>query len=187
MDGELVKKCIAGNASSYKTLYERYASKMLGVCLRYAGNREEAEDLLHDSFIKIFHHLHQYNTSGPLDAWMRRIVVNTAIDGIRRKKLEYSPVEVETLDNQLESDQDVAGTLGFKELVALIQELSPGYRLVFNLYVVEGYQHSEIANLLQISEGTSKSQLARARQILRTKITSQNDLTQSLAVNSMHA
>lgn len=147
-------------------LYQRFAPKMFGVCLRYAGNSEEAEDILQEGFIKVFNKIGSFRGEGSFEGWIRRIFVNTAIEQYR-KKIYLQPitdVEENTIEGKYVS---VLDELAEKDIVQLVQQLSPGYRTVFNMYVVEGYTHRQIAENLGISEGTSKSQLSRARLILQ--------------------
>ncbi|MGZ3924106.1 MAG: RNA polymerase sigma factor, partial [Flavisolibacter sp.] len=147
-------------------LYDRFSPKMYGVCLRYAGNTEEAEDILQEGFIKIFNKINSYRGDGSFEGWIRRIFVNTAIEHFR-KKTYLQPI-TETEENTVEGKYlSVLDSLAEKDIVRLIQQLSPGYRTVFNMYVVEGYTHKQIADMLGISEGTSKSQLSRAKLILQ--------------------
>jgi RNA polymerase sigma factor (sigma-70 family) len=147
-------------------LYRRFAPKMFGVCLRYAGNTEEAEDILQEGFIKIFNKIGSYRGDGSFEGWIRRIFVNTAIEQFR-KKTYLQPI-TETEENTMEGKYlSVLDDLAEKDIIQLVQKLSPGYRTVFNMYVVEGYTHKQIAESLGISEGTSKSQLSRAKLILQ--------------------
>jgi len=147
-------------------LYERYASRMYGVCLRYTSDPEEAQDILQEGFIKVFRHLEKFRQEGSFEGWIRRIMINTAIEYFRKKKY-LNPV-TEKEEASLEStDETALDRLAEKDIIGLIQQLSPGYRTVFNLYVIEGYGHKEIAEMLGISEGTSKSQLARAKSVLQ--------------------
>lgn len=152
-------------------MYKRLSPKMYAVCLRYAGNNDDAQDILQDGFVKVFRNLAMYRGDGSFEGWIRRIFVNTAIEHYRRKANVY-PV-TETHENNLEAKEVSAlDNLSIKDLQAIIQQLSPGYKTIFNLYVVEGYTHKEIAEMLGISEGTSKSQLARAKTILQNIIKS---------------
>jgi RNA polymerase sigma factor (sigma-70 family) len=149
-----------------RVLYQRFAPKMYGVCLRYAGNAEEAEDILQEGFIKVFNKMGSFRKEGSFEGWVRRIFVNTAIEHFR-KKVRLQPItdyEEETIEGKYLS---VLDNLAEKDIIQLVQQLSPGYRTVFNMYVVEGYTHRQIAEELGISEGTSKSQLSRAKQILQ--------------------
>lgn len=149
-----------------RELYERYSAKMFGVCLRYAGSTEEAEDILQEGFIKVFRKIGSYRGEGSFEGWIRRIFVNTAIEQFRRKT--YMQPITEREENSVEATYlSVLDNLAEKDIVKLVQQLSPGYRTVFNMYVVEGYTHRQIAESLGISEGTSKSQLSRAKIILQ--------------------
>lgn len=150
-------------------LYSRFSPRMFAVCLRYAGNTEEAEDILQEGFIKIFKKLNTFRSEGSFEGWIRRIFVNTAIEHFRRKRYLMPVTEKE--ENTIEGKYlSVLDDLAARDIMALVQELSPGYRTVFNLYVVEGYTHKEIADMMGISEGTSKSQLSRAKVILQDKV-----------------
>jgi RNA polymerase sigma factor (sigma-70 family) len=173
-DEELIAGCKDGKRELQKALYKRFSAKMLGVCLRYTKNREEAEDILQEGFIKVFKNLSQYQGAGSFEGWIRKIMVNTALESIRRTKLTFSVTEIQDLEDDFKADDDVMNKIGVKDLLAMIQDLSKGYQVVFNLYAIEGYQHNEIASMLGISEGTSKSQLARARMILQKKIRESN-------------
>lgn len=149
-----------------RELYDRYAAKMYGVCLRYAANAEEAEDVLQEGFIKVFRKMATFRGEGSFEGWIRRIFVNTAIEHYR-KKTYLQPI-TEQEENTVEGKYiSVLDKLAEKDIINLVQQLSPGYRTVFNMYVVEGYTHKQIAEQLGISEGTSKSQLSRAKQILQ--------------------
>jgi RNA polymerase sigma factor (sigma-70 family) len=168
-ESDLIKGCIDGDRRMQELLYQHFSPKMYAVCLRYAGNADDAQDILQDGFVKVFRNLERFRGEGSFEGWVRRIFVNTAIEHYR-KQMNLYPVP-ENLENSSE-DKDISALdrLDLKDLVKLIQELSPGYRTVFNLYAVEGYTHKEIGELLGISEGTSKSQLARARGILKNMI-----------------
>jgi RNA polymerase sigma factor (sigma-70 family) len=150
-------------------LYKRFAPKMYAVCMRYANNTDDAQDLLQEGFIKVYRNLEKFRAEGSFEGWVRRVFVNTSIEHFRRKNNLYSITEKE--ENIIE-DADITAldNLAEKDIINLVQELSPGYRTVFNMYVVEGYSHKEIGNILGISEGTSKSQLARAKAILQKKV-----------------
>jgi len=166
---DLISGCIEGNRRMQEELYRRFSPRMYAVCLRYAGNAEEAEDILQEGFIKIFKKLDSFRSEGSFEGWVRRIFVNTAIEHFRRKRY-LSPV-TEKEENTIEAKfTSVLDELAEKDILALVQELSPGYRTVFNMYVVEGYTHKEIADMLGISEGTSKSQLSRAKVILQEMV-----------------
>ena len=173
-DADLIKGCINNDRRMQEELYTRFAPKMYAVCLRYAGNAEEAEDILQEGFIKIFKKLGSFRSEGSFEGWIRRIFVNTSIEHFRRKT--YMQPISEQEENTMEGKSlSVLDSLAEKDLIHLIQELSPGYRTVFNMYVVEGYTHREIGELLGISEGTSKSQLSRAKVILQEMVKKFND------------
>ncbi|HZH64937.1 MAG TPA: RNA polymerase sigma factor [Flavisolibacter sp.] len=165
-DSDLIAGCMSGDRIIQRELYNRFASKMYGVCLRYAANAEEAEDILQEGFIKVFKKIASFRGEGSFEGWIRRIFVNTAIEHYR-KKIYLQPItenEESTLEGKYLS---VLDSLAEKDIINLVQQLSPGYRTVFNMYVVEGYTHKQIGEQLGISEGTSKSQLSRAKQILQ--------------------
>ncbi len=165
-ESDLIKGCILGERRMQEELYLRFSSRMYAVCLRYAANTEEAEDILQEGFIKVFSKLTSFRNDGSFEGWIRRIFVNTAIEHFRRKRYMQPVTENEEKNiegNYLSALDDMAE----KDILALIRQLSPGYKTVFNMYVIEGYTHKEIADMLGISEGTSKSQLSRAKIILQ--------------------
>jgi RNA polymerase sigma factor (sigma-70 family) len=169
-ESDLIRGSINGDRRMQELLYNTYSPKMYGVCLRYAGNAEDAQDILQEGFIKVFRNLDRFRAEGSFEGWIRRIFVNTAIEHYRRTVNMYQVSE--TQENNVEDkDWSAFDKLAVKDLMKIIQELSPGYRAVFNLYVVEGYTHKDIAAMMGISEGTSKSQLARAKAILKNIIT----------------
>jgi RNA polymerase sigma-70 factor (ECF subfamily) len=168
-ESDLIVGCLAGNRRMQEELYSRFSPRMYAVCLRYAGNAEEAEDILQEGFIKVFKKLDSFRSEGSFEGWVRRIFVNTAIEHFRRKRYLMPVTEKE--ENTIEGKYlSVLDNLAARDIMALVQELSPGYRTVFNMYVVEGYTHKEIAGMLGISEGTSKSQLSRAKVILQDMV-----------------
>lgn len=165
-ESDLISGCIEGNRRMQEELYRRFSPRMYAVCLRYAGNAEEAEDILQEGFIKIFKKLDSFRREGSFEGWVRRIFVNTAIEHFRRKR--YLQPVTEKEESTLEGNYlSVLDNLAERDIMELVQQLSPGYRTVFNMYVVEGYTHKEIGDILGISEGTSKSQLSRAKMILQ--------------------
>ncbi len=168
-ESDLIVGCLEGSRRMQEELYRRFSPRMYAVCLRYAGNTEEAEDILQEGFIKVFKKIGSYRGEGSFEGWMRRIFVNTAIEHFRRKRylMPVTEKEENTIEGKYASALD---ELGAKDIMLLVQELSPGYRTVFNMYVVEGYTHKEIADMLGISEGTSKSQLSRAKVILQDMV-----------------
>ena len=168
-ESDLIRGCLEGDRRMQQELYNRFSPRMYAVCLRYAGNAEEAEDILQEGFIKIYKKLGSYRGEGSFEGWIRRIFVNTAIEHFRRKT--YQQPITEQHENSVEGKYlSVLDNLAVKDVMKLIQDLSPGYRTVFNLYVVEGYTHKEIGDMLGISEGTSKSQLSRAKVILQDMV-----------------
>lgn len=170
-ESDLIKGSIAGDRRMQEELYRRFAPKMYAVCLRYANNANDAQDLLQEGFIKVYKNLHRFRAEGSFEGWVRRVFVNTSIEHFRKKSAQLSSVSEKEENTIEDSDITALDSLAEKDIINLVQELSPGYRTVFNLYVVEGYSHKEIGDMLGISEGTSKSQLARAKSILQKKIT----------------
>ena len=170
---ELIRACIKGKRDAQYELYNLHKDKMLGICLRYTSNRAEAQDVLQDGFVKVFRDLYQYKPVSPLGAWMRRVMINTALENIRRKKKNlFSTVDIQDIADLHESDEDIYAQFGVKALLKMVQRLPEGYRLVFNMYAIEGYTHKEIAEELGISHHTSKSQLFKARKFLRKMLES---------------
>src|SRR5688572_22701817 len=165
----LIERCKAGDSRYREVLYKKYCRKLMGICFRYSKNREEAEDYLQEGFYKIFKSLEGYKSEGSFEGWMRKILVNTILESIRRKQILFTETD---LSNLLEepSHEDGWNIYNAKELVNLINQLPDGYRVVFNLYAVEGYSHREIGEKLGINEGTSRSQYAKARKQLRLMI-----------------
>jgi RNA polymerase sigma-70 factor (ECF subfamily) len=165
-ESDLIKGCIDGDRQMQQHLYNRFASKMYGVCLRYAGNVEDANDILQEGFIKVFKNLGKFRSEGSFEGWVRRIFINSAIEQYRKKVKLYNVSEVyeNTVEDKSLNALDILAT---KDVMSVVNELSPGYKAVFNLHVVEGYSHNEIAQMLGINEGTSKSQLARAKGVLK--------------------
>jgi RNA polymerase sigma factor (sigma-70 family) len=166
---ELMEGCKAGKRKMQEALYQQTASKMLAVCMRYAKDRMEAEDVLQMGYIKIFQKVAEYRGDGSFEGWMRRIMVNTAIESYRKNLRTLNVVPIEDAYEQPSTGFDFS-RLGMQDLLKVIQKLSDGYRMVFNMYAIEGYSHKEIAATLGISEGASKSQLSRARAILKEEI-----------------
>ena len=168
-ESDLISGCIEGNRRMQEELYRRFSPRMYAVCLRYASNAEEAEDILQEGFIKIFKKLGSYRGDGSFEGWIRRIFVNTAIEHFRRRR--YLQPVTEKEENTVEGKYlSILDDLAEKDILELVRQLSPGYRTVFNMYVVEGYTHKEIGDMLGISEGTSKSQLSRAKVILQDMV-----------------
>lgn len=158
----LIEACIRRERWAQKVLYETYYSQMMGVCLRYANDDEEALDILHEGFIKVFRHIKKYQPGTSLTAWVRRIMVNTAID-YYRKNMRRRTEDIEQAYDLSSTDADAVSQCSEQEILAAIQELTPAYRAVFNLYIIEGYSHREIADMLDVTESTSRSNLVKAR------------------------
>jgi RNA polymerase sigma factor (sigma-70 family) len=167
---DLIKCCKAGERKAQELLYKQFASKMLGVCLRYATDRMEAEDMLQNGFIRVFNKMNDFRGEGSFEGWIRRIMVHSSIEYYRKHHKMLQTVDMEDAGNEPSVNPAALSNLEAKDLVTLIQKLSPGYRMVFNLYAIEGYSHREIGEIMGISEGASKSQLSRARTILKGQI-----------------
>lgn len=163
---KLVKDCLRHHAAAQKQLYDLFAASMLGVCYRYTKSMHDAEEVLQQGFIKVFGHLHQYKAEGELGAWIRRIMVNTAINYLKRKPQYQLDLSFEDSHLHPVTQAEPEWKLDMKDLLALVRQLPPGYQAIFNLHAVEGYTHVEIGKILGISEGTSRSQYSRARALL---------------------
>lgn len=164
---ELIKGCIKQNPLCQRMLFDQYAGKFMTVCLRYANDAMEAEDMLQDGFVRIFNNIHQFKFEGSFEGWMRRIVVNVCLKQLQKKKLYFSEIK-EYSGPALEASAYTS--LGEEDLMKLISNLPDGYRIVFNMNVIEGYSHEEIANMLSIQPSTSRSQLVKARKMLQQQI-----------------
>lgn len=169
-DSTLVKKCLDGDSRAQRMLFEKFAPKMLGVCLRYAKNSEQAEDILQDGFVKVFTKLSKYSGEGSLEGWIRRIIVNTALDDIRKNVKFQNSVSVDDVDYKLDVDSHILEGLMAEDLMLIINDMPAGYKVVFNMFAIEGFSHKEIAVQLNVSENTSKSQYSRARAYLKVKL-----------------
>ena len=168
---DLIAGCKCKDAWARKKLYERYAPAMLGVCVRYVAEKETARDILHEGFIKIFTKIESYSGAGSFEGWMRKIFVTCALEYLRTSKALGGIISLDYCDEAADNDQtDIVQQLSAEEIIRSINELPSGFRTVFNLYAVEGYSHAEIAQILNIQEASSRSQFARARQMLQTKI-----------------
>lgn len=163
---ELINSCLKGDRKAHKKLYDHYAKMMFGICLRYSNGYEEAKDILQEGFIKVFTKMNQYRFSGSFEGWMKRIFVNTALEYYRLNKHYLNESDVESAAHKPHHDFTLE-RISQKEILAALNKLAPGYRTVFNMYAIEGYTHAEIGEMLGISEGTSKSQLSRARMLLQ--------------------
>jgi len=165
---DILQACKKGGRSAQKQFYEHFKDKMFVLCLRYAGSREDAEDVLQEAFVKVFRDLHQYKGLGSLEGWVRKVVLHVALHALRCKMDAPGTVELEKVAWKME-DEPPAFEEGppAKSLIKLMQQMPPGFRTVLNLYVLEGYTHPQIAEALGISEGTSKSQLNRAKAFMK--------------------
>ena len=170
----IINGCLAGNRSSQEKLFNRYSPKMLAICLRYAKNRDEANEILLDGFFRVFKNLQQFNHSGSFEGWIRKIIVNAAIQRYKSRSNLHLVIPIDLVENEIPDEMNIYSTITTKEMIQLIQKLPTSYRMVFNLYVFDGYKHKEIAALLEIAEGTSKSNLFDARAILRKAILENN-------------
>jgi RNA polymerase sigma factor (sigma-70 family) len=179
---KIINGCLAGNRRDQELLYRRYAAKLYAVCLQYSGNNEEARDILQDGFIKIFENLVHYKHEGSFEGWMRRITVNTALEKFRSRHNLYRVDDIDLIQEpDAEPDNEDYAGLEAADLLEMIRELTPKYRMVFNLYAIEGYSHKEISKMVNISEGTSKSNLSRARVILQRRVESLTGITKRVA------
>lgn len=167
---ELLEACKRGDRTAQKKLYDSLAAKMFAICLRYMGQRDAAEDVLQEGFITLFSRLDCYSGEGSFEGWARKIFVNTALMELRKKDALKMSEDLETAWNVSSDGVSQVQSVGYRELLKLIASLPPGYRTVFNLSVIEGYSHKEIAQTLGITEATSRSQLQRARVMLQEKI-----------------
>ncbi|AYN66136.1 sigma-70 family RNA polymerase sigma factor [Euzebyella marina] len=169
---ELIKNCKKGNRQAQEQLYKTYSKTLFGICLKYSRNKSEAEDNLHDSFMVIYDKIGQFKSKGSFEGWLKRVTINTVLQKYRKE--EYMTVVSENTEEETEVDSGYAD-IGLSTLLSYIQDLPNKYRMTFNLYVLDGHTHKEIGELLGTSPGTSKSNLARARQILKERIeTTQN-------------
>ncbi len=166
---ELIKGCIEQNPHTQRMLFEQYAGKFMSVCLRYSIDSMEAEDMLQEGFVRIFSNLHQFKFEGSFEGWMRRIVVNVCLKYIQKRKLPFKDIDGESA-SELHIQPYIYGNLSEDDLLKLISNLPDGYRIVFNLNVIEGYSHEEIAVMLGIEASTSRSQLVKARRMLQNQI-----------------
>ncbi len=171
---DLVAACVRQESWAQRQIYETYYSTMLGVCMRYSNGGSDAQDILQEGFIKVFRYMRKYKPGTSLNAWIRRIMVNTSID-FYRKSVRRRTEDIEQVFDIKSSTVDAVSQCGEQEILALIQKLTPSYRAVFNLYVIEGYSHKEIGDMLSITESTSRSNLVKARTKLQDMITSRQN------------
>ena len=170
LDFQLIDSCIKGDRAAQKVLYDRLAPRMFPVCIRYVGDREQAEDILQEGFITLFTRLDTYKGDGSFEGWARKIFVTTALMELRRKDALKMSDDLETVRGMKTETVTQLQSIGYKDLMKLITQLPPGFRTVFNMYAIEGYSHKEIGEILGISETTSRTQLRRARLWLQNRI-----------------
>jgi RNA polymerase sigma factor (sigma-70 family) len=167
---QLIEGCRKGDRLAQKELYEKYSRRMMGVCLRYVGDREMARDLLQDGFVKVFLSIDSYSGLGSFEGWMRKIFVNCALEHLRKADVLRDASDLDYSSEQIQSDDSILSDISAGELLEMVQKLPEGFRFVFNMFVIEGYSHKEIGEMLHITESSSRSQLTRARQMLRKMI-----------------
>jgi RNA polymerase sigma factor (sigma-70 family) len=167
---EILTGCRKLRRESQKLLYEEFYGYGMSICLRYADNREEASEILNDGFMKIFKNIKQFDLTRPFKPWLRKIMVNTAINLYRQKQRNIQSEEIEKAHRQSETESIISG-ISYQEIIGILRKLPPSYRTVFNLYAIEGYKHEEIAKMLGISVGTSKSNLFKAKEALKKILT----------------
>lgn len=167
-DDELLMGCLRKERKSQELLYRKYAKKMYAICQGYVRDKSAAKDILQDGFVKVFMKIQTFNPNNSLEGWIRRVITNTAIDYFRQNRKLDSFIELEEQHNEEASDDAVNKLIDVEEILYYLDKLPEGARVIFNLYAIEGYTHKEIADRLQISEGTSKSQFSRARSLLKS-------------------
>lgn len=173
-DTTLILECVKGNPRAHKMLFDKFSSKMLGVCMRYAKSTDQAEDILQDGFVKVFTKLKDFKNEGSLEGWIRRVMVNTALDQIRKNGKILGDTNIDDVGYKIENNAFVFESLVAEDLMKMIQAMPEGYKAVFNMFAIEGYSHGEIAKKLGISENTSKSQYSRARFYLKERLEKTN-------------
>jgi RNA polymerase sigma-70 factor (ECF subfamily) len=175
MDDEtLVHNCVSGNAEAQRELFKRFSPLMLGVAMRYIKDKEHAEDVVQDGFIKVYKNIYRFEHKGSLEGWIRRIIVNTALDQLRKNKKNLNDLHLDDSNFEIVQKSVAIGKLDAEVLMEIIQQLPHGYRVVFNMFAIEGYSHKEIAKELKVSESTSKSQYSRAKSLLRKTLKKYN-------------
>ncbi|RLD43472.1 MAG: hypothetical protein DRI86_09950 [Bacteroidetes bacterium] len=184
---ELLSNCLQNDRNSQYKLYEKYSRKIFGVCMRYAKNHTDAEDILQEGFIKVFKYLKDYSGRGSFEGWLRRIMVTTALNYYKKKNLFNKDIDPECSYITLPASNEALSTMTHNELLVMIRELPIGYQTVFNLNTIEGYSHKEIGKIMNISVNTSKSQLSRAKNSLRKQIESLFQLEEHMISNAAMA
>jgi RNA polymerase sigma-70 factor (ECF subfamily) len=187
IDDSIIEGCIAGKRSAQSALYRKYSGVMLAICMRYARDRDEAEDILQEAFLKIFHHIGTYRKEGSFEGWMKRIFINHALNYYRKNRKMPFVEDIESInETDIVENEDTFALhipVSAETLISLIHHLPPGYRMVFNMFVFEEYSHKEISEALSISESTSKTQLLKARKMLRKKLIELNLVKNNDQVN----
>ncbi|MCW9714198.1 RNA polymerase sigma factor [Aliifodinibius salicampi] len=173
---KIIKGCRKRQRDSQKELYKMFYAYGMSITLRYADSREEAVTILNDAFMKLFSNIAQYDPERPFKPWLRRIIINTAINYFHKHKSSLKREQLENVESEIAHDETIISKISYQEIIDLIQQLSPAYRTVFNLHVIEGFQHKEIAEMLGIAEGTSKSNLSKAKKNLQAIL--EKNLTQ---------
>ena len=165
-----IEGCRKGDRRAQKELYDAFARKMMGVCLRYVNDRETARDLLQDGFVKVFTNIETYSGTGSFEGWMRKIFVNCALEYLRKSDVLREATDLDNTAELIQPNSSAISDISAAELMGLVHELPVGFRTVFNMFAIEGYSHREIAEMLDITESTSRSQYSRAKQLLQRKI-----------------
>ena len=166
----MIEGCISGNPRAQKQLYDKFSGKMMGVCLRYCSNTDEAEDALQEGFVKVFTKISEFKRDGSFEGWIRRIMVNTALDLLRKNKKHTFNASIDDVNVHLSDGETALNQLAAEDLLMLLSKLPTGYRVVFNMFAIEGFSHKEIAEHLGVTESTSKSQYSRARAFLKESL-----------------
>jgi RNA polymerase sigma-70 factor (ECF subfamily) len=165
---EIIKGCRKRRRESQKKLYKTFYAYGMSITLRYADSREQAAEILNDAFMKVFTNIEKYDLTRPFKPWLRKIIVNTAINHYHKHQKDRQLVDMELVENEVSTEEDVLSGISYDEIIEMVQQLSPAYRTVFNLYVIEGFKHKEIADMLNIAVGTSKSNLSKAKKNLQS-------------------
>jgi RNA polymerase sigma factor (sigma-70 family) len=169
-EATMIEGCISGNPRAQKQLYDKFSGKMMGVCLRYCSNTDEAEDALQEGFVKVFTKISEFKRDGSFEGWIRRIMVNTALDLLRKNKKHAFNASIDDVNVHLTDGETALNQLAAEDLLLLLSKLPTGYRVVFNMFAIEGFSHKEIAEHLGVTESTSKSQYSRARTFLKESL-----------------
>ncbi|HBF87106.1 MAG TPA: hypothetical protein DDX39_00580 [Bacteroidales bacterium] len=180
---EVIAGCIKCNRKAQKMLFDKFSPVLFAICLRYSKSREEAEDVLQEGFVKIFSNIKQFKGEGSFEGWLKRIMINTAISNYRNSLKYYYHEEVENVSEEIANEEEPDYEYSMNDLMQLINELPDGYRVIFNMYVIEEYKHKEIAEILDIDVGTSKSQFSRAKKMLQKKLVELSEVRRLELVN----